>query len=221
MKEIDFIPEWYKTGQKRMVSYQRQYALLGCLFAVLLIWSFAAGGLLSHARGQINERRQVLEMAEPLTEEYEKTRGRIAVLEEKAEILERISPRTDIPQILAELSYLVGDRIVLSNLKMQNEPLISEAGSSRADAVRVVRTGKSDNGPLPQANTITRVALTGIAAEASDVAELISKLEESPYFFRVMPGYSRNNKVRQWAVTEFEIGCCVANYVENGEGERQ
>jgi hypothetical protein len=63
------------------------------------------------------------------------------------------------------------------------------------------------------------VVISGIAAEASDVARLISELEESPYFCRIVPGYSRNKKVGQFMASEFEIGCYVANFVARGEDQ--
>jgi hypothetical protein len=37
MKEIDFLPEWYKNGRRRRMRYRTQYAVLGCIFVVMHI----------------------------------------------------------------------------------------------------------------------------------------------------------------------------------------
>ena len=65
-----------------------------------------------------------------------------------------------------------------------------------------------------------KVVFRGIAAQAGDVAGLICKLEDSPYFFHVIPSFSRNRQLGAkgsdsaggYQVSEFEIGCYLANY---------
>ena len=221
MKEIDFIPQWYKAGQKRILSYHRQYALVTVLFVVLLVWSFVAGGLISRARAQVDSREQVLEMGEPLEAEYDEVRQRISLFETKAELLSRVSPKANISEIIAELSYVMSDRIVLSKLHVEHESLDLSSGSGRKAVVRLLSSRNQGASSLPAANTVMHVVMTGIAAEASDVARLISKLEESPYFCRIVPGYSKNKKVGGFMASEFEIRCYVANYIQQGEDSVQ
>jgi hypothetical protein len=36
MKEIDFLPEWYRDGKRRESHYRTQYLAIGCLFAVMV-----------------------------------------------------------------------------------------------------------------------------------------------------------------------------------------
>jgi hypothetical protein len=61
--------------------------------------------------------------------------------------------------------------------------------------------------------------MTGYAVDAKQVAELISSLEQSTYFFRVIPTYSKNQKVEGRDVTEFEIRCVLADFeMANGKG---
>jgi hypothetical protein len=85
------------------------------------------------------------------------------------------------------------------------------------------------------------VVIAGVAADTRDVADLISKLEESPYFFQVVPSFSKSTKLevkgrpstsaatdavrratetrsevsdagKSLQATEFEINCYLANY---------
>nr|MBC8379068.1 hypothetical protein [Planctomycetota bacterium] len=50
MKEIDFIPEWYKASQNRMKRYHRQYILLASLLTIMMAWSFIIGGYIEKVR---------------------------------------------------------------------------------------------------------------------------------------------------------------------------
>jgi hypothetical protein len=65
-----------------------------------------------------------------------------------------------------------------------------------------------------------KVVLSGVAADASEVAELICRLEESRYFRQVYPSFSRGVKMKTSSnvageslqMTKFEISCHLANY---------
>ena len=53
MKEIDFIPQWYKDRQKQQVSYHTQYVVIIAVFAALVLWSFGTCISVSKAKAQI------------------------------------------------------------------------------------------------------------------------------------------------------------------------
>lgn len=69
-----------------------------------------------------------------------------------------------------------------------------------------------------------KVVINGVAEDASNVAQLICDLENSPYFCLIYPSFSRNAEVKttsssdgkQLQVTEFEVSCYIANYREEG-----
>lgn len=65
---------------------------------------------------------------------------------------------------------------------------------------------------LPGADLRYRFKLAGIAADAADVATLISALETSSYFCQILPGFSKTIQVKDYPVTEFEVSCYLANY---------
>lgn len=221
MKEIDFIPEWYKTGQRKKISYYRQYALVTFLFVGLSAWSFIAGAITSRAEARVSAQSERLETAKPLTEHYASIKQEIEELRDRTRILERIRPKAEISSIIAELSHLVDEGIVLSSLSISNNQPGPDSVISRPEAVTVFPNTAQTKDVLPSPNTITSITINGIAAQASDVATLISRLEQSQYFCRIMPGYSRNKKVGKILATEFEIKCTVANFVETEQGQQK
>jgi len=212
MKEIDFIPEWYRTGRRRRVSYHRQYTMISCLFIALVAWSYSAGGFLTAAKGSVEGTRSLLEASEPFAREYAALKEEIRVLEETAQVLERIRVRTPLDAILAELSYLISERVILSRLEIVSEPLRQETGKGR-EAVVLAKRPEGDDAVLPAADTHTKLIMVGIAADAGDAAALIAALEQSNFFSRIIPGYSRSKDVRGHRATEFQITAHVADYV--------
>lgn len=221
MKEIDFIPEWYKSGQKRMNSYHRQYALVTCLFIAMLAWSYASKKIVSRASAEIDSNQKQLDNSKPLEQQYNELKDEIAGLEKKAFILERVRSKVDISAVIAELSHIIEDRIVLGKLSFTSVASGTDSTNVSKSIIRFSARAGSSQSVLPEADSVVKVVVSGVAAQASDVAKLISSLEESPYFCRVLPGYSRNLKVRQRMATEFEIGCYIANYISDDERKSQ
>jgi hypothetical protein len=79
-----------------------------------------------------------------------------------------------------------------------------------------------------------KVVITGMAVDAGCVADLICRLEDSPYFCLVYPSFSKSGQVsghkdkpaigkggkqpmENYQVSEFEINCYLANYRQLGD----
>lgn len=224
MKDIDFLPEWYKSGKRRRLSYRTQYVALAGIFVVMIVWNFAAGYSLSSATAQLHDdvlRRAEVEAA---SREFSRVQTSIIQLREQAESIGQIDSRIDVAAILGELSFLIGDNIVISKLAFSPEKF-EDHSTQKSDAGAAVRAAADKNAAragLHLGDVRFRVLLTGVAAQGGDVAELICRLEDSPYFCRVIPSFSRNRKINytdgprnaELQVSEFEITCYVANYKE-------
>lgn len=215
MKDIDFIPEWYKANQNRKKRYHRQYALLISLLAVMMAWSFVIGQYVEQVRSEVEGIGSVFEKGQEKINQGMLLESDIALLQHQAGILDAVTPRTKVSAIIAELSWQVRDTIVLSKLSLTKEPVQLDQEKS-SPSTGVVQIGSSSRGKTPNAElmapTRTRIVLTGYATQGADAAILISRLEESAYFDHVSPIYTKAVKVKDCDVTEFEICCYVADY---------
>ena len=216
MKEIDFIPQWYKAGRERKQRYIRQYALMAALFTLMLGWGFVVNGHISHVSAEVQEIQTAFEKGRIRSEQAAGLQVRIAEMKEKATLLDKIESRTKMTAILGELSYLIGENVILSNLSLQNE-LIRDPGkkntSASAAVVQVGGSQKDDQDDVvPVSPSHCKVVLTGIAARPADAALLIARLEETEYFDGVFLVYSKPEKIKDKDVTKFEIRCFVADY---------
>jgi len=216
MKEIDLLPEWYKSGRRRQISYRSQYLALGCIFVAMMVWNFTTAGAISKASARGRQHIERKSESESASQEFARLKNEVAVLQQKADVLEKVDSRIDIADVLAELSFLVGEKIVLSRAEIVAEMIKSEKHEAR-NVVRGAGYGTQDAGLLGDVRF--KVVIGGVAAEASEVAQLVCRLEESPYFCLVYPSFSRNrqiktglSKLQMSSVSEFEISCYLANY---------
>ncbi len=240
MKEIDFLPEWYKSGRRRQVSYRTQYIALGGVFMVMVVWNFITTHSISKARAQYAQMSTRQAEAEGLSAKFAELKSELRGLIKKTESIEEIDSKIDVASVLAELSFLIDERIVLNKVVFDAEKIEdkqrAEPSPPAGTVVRAVRTELSEKRKLPLGDVRFRVVIDGVAADASGVASLICKLEDSPYFCQVVPSFSRTAEINVTSnpshrsrtkkvnsgreaggkiqVSEFEIGCYLANYLE-------
>lgn len=216
MKEIDFIPEWYKASRKRKQRYIRQYTLIGTMFAVMMLWSFVVGGQIQSAGAQVQEIETAMQNRTQWIEEAAVLEQEIRSMQSKSKLLEAISPRTPLSAVVGELSYLVPKDIILSKISMVNELIQKEEKTDTVNSRAIVKVGGStDETSKPSFAghpSRMKILISGIAAKPSDAAGMISHFENSDYFDEVVLMFSRPKRIREQNVTEFEIRCYVADY---------
>ncbi len=223
MKEIDFLPEWYKSGRQRQIGYRAQVIGMGGVLLIMIVWNFVTTNSISKARAEIQRRRVVQAEAEAVSMEFERLKSEVAGLKKKVKFMEEMDSKIDVASVLAEMSYLIDDNIVISKVEFDAEKFAD--GKRRKNsgptntAARAVGRDVAAKGESSFDDVRFRVVINGVATKAGDIAELICKLEESPYFCQVYPSFSRNRKMtvgtgKNFQVSEFEISCYLANYRE-------
>jgi hypothetical protein len=165
-----------------------------------------------------------------IAREFAEIRNEMELLQKKAKTIEEIDSKIDIANVLAEISFLVDKKTVLSKVEFVAERFgdKQEEKPNNRSAVR----GVSDNEPPLLGDVRFKVLISGVAPDASGVAALICKLEDSPYFYQVTPLFTRNREMktaakageRTFQMSEFEISCNLANYRQGeyfAEGARK
>jgi len=195
MKEIDFLPEWYKSGRRRQVSYRAQYIAIGGVFVVMVVWSFIATHSISKAEAQYAKMSTNQTQAEKVSAKLADLENEMSLSRKNAESVKEIDSRIDVAGVLAELSFLIDEKIVLRKAEYIAEKFLGkdDVKSSSAAVVRAVRANLSNKNKLPLGNVRFKVVIAGVAVDASDVATLMCKLEDSPYFCQVVLAFSRGD----------------------------
>ena len=242
MKEIDFLPEWYKSGRRRQISYRTQYIALAGVFAVMLLWNFTSLNSVSKATAELAQMTSIQSKSQNTSKEFLEVKNMMAELREKAHVIEEIDSKIDVASVLAEMSFLIDEKIVLSKVEFNSEKFLEnrQGQSSGVSVVRVAKVAGSQQQEMPLGGVRFKVVIYGMAADASDVAALVCKLEDSPYFCQVYFLFSRNitinaiegqmdSKIQKtlipdviktegdltsnnYQVSEFKISFYIANY---------
>ncbi|UCG46868.1 MAG: hypothetical protein JSU94_15380 [Phycisphaerales bacterium] len=238
MKEIDFLPEWYKSGQRREINYRTLCVAFGGVFIVMMVWNFIAARSISRTEAALAEMAEMRAEAERVSKESSDLEGEIAGLRKKLASIEKIDSRIDVAGVLAELSFLIDEKIVVRSVGFAAEKFPAKkqkAPGSAGNLVKVARGPAPKSASLPLGDVRFKVTLNGLAADGGEVAALICKLEESPYFWQVVLSFCHNKNISAASVSrpnkpgnargaggvepdikasEFEINCYLANYRE-------
>ena len=214
MREIDFIPEWYKADQVRKRRYARQYTIIAVVFAIMMVWSFVVGGYVKSVNAEVQDIRTAFDKGSDKVQQTQQLQGEIAAMKQKTTILDKITSRTPITAVLGELSYWVQENIILNKLSLTYEPIgeLKKEPSVSAAVVQFKDAKRQQDNVIPEIPSRLKVTLGGIAARPADAAALIACLEEADYFQEVALVFSRPKRVMDKDVTEFEIRCYVADY---------
>jgi hypothetical protein len=196
MKEIDFLPEWYKGGRRRQLSYRTQYIALGGIFVVMIVWNLLAAHSISKAKAMSIKMLVGQANAEQMSVQLNDFKNYLREFQIKAESIDRIDSKIDVASVLAEISFLVNEKIVLSEVEFTAEKFVdrpeSKTSSNTAAVVRAIPAKFNQDKELPLGDVKFKVVIGGVAADASDIGALICRLEDSPYFCQVVPSFSRN-----------------------------
>jgi hypothetical protein len=211
MNEIDFLPEWYKAGEKRRVNYRRQCLVIGGLFVTMMAWGFAASYSISVVEARVDVMQISLNSHTSIGEKYKHYERVLALLNERHDRLEKLGAGMSFSGIFGELSFLATDKIMLTELEIKSEVLQDDSDARKAGLIQLGKKKDKRQSAMPDPNTRYKVMLTGIASGAADVTDYIAQLERSPYFCLVIPGLLQHMK--ESTSTRFKISCYVANYI--------
>jgi hypothetical protein len=196
------------------MRYQVQYAIVACIFAAMVAWSFFTARCVSTAQALMDQ-QQLLPAQKEAMDECAQIQTKLSELSKQADMLTKLDSRLVVADVLAELSFLVDSRILMTEIDMQAEGF-DETGTASGAGAGLVKPARNVSGSQQSlaGDVRYKVVLRGMACDAGDTARLICKLEESPYFCEVIPGFSKTTKIKDLQVSEFEIGCYIANYKE-------
>ena len=233
MKEIDFLPKWYKSGRKQELGYRTQYVALGGLFVIMVVWSFISAHTVSKIEAETAYLATNQATSDNVLQEFASIKNELTQLQKKVTLINKVDSKINVADVLAELSFLISEKIVISKVEFTAEQIKSEKDQKS----RGIRNAKKGVKLVQLLGDVRfKIMISGVAPDAGEVAKLICKLEDSPYFSLVYPSFSRNAPLKNGTkitkalaaknksgsaageispVSEFEIVCYLANYKQD------
>jgi hypothetical protein len=239
VNNIDFLPEWCKESSRQRLHVRRQYIALVAVFLAMITYNLVAAQKIARTAAAVARFEGSRLEAEEISHQFNTVTTTLNKVRAKADLIERIDSKINVAAVLAEMSHILGETIVLNQLEFVAEPFTNDDKGQRA-AGAGVRIAGSASDASPEAvlgNVRFRILLTGVAANPADVAALICRLDGSAYFRQVSASFWRSGKIQRSVrtpqstgrpaagagsgsqgetleVTEFGITCYLANYQE-------
>ncbi|MGA2915083.1 MAG: PilN domain-containing protein [Sedimentisphaerales bacterium] len=209
MKEIDFLPEWYKQGRVQQEKHREFYVAIGLIVFIMAAWGIFANGRVAAAKAK-NVSLQNTRLTRTASEaEYNKVESEYEQLKAKYQMTDSIKSHIVVSNVIAELTHLLDSGVILKKLNIKAEPFPEQ---NKKTGITTAGTTSADEALQFAKKVKFKITLTGLAADSTQVAEIINKLEQSKYFFQIVPSFSRNTTIGQYQASEFEIVCYLANY---------
>lgn len=236
MKDLDFLPEWYKDRKRRHSLVRKQYIGLAAVFLMMMTFNLIAMHRAGRVAASVARQEDQRVRAEAVVHEFNLVTRELNGMKAKADLVRRIDTGIDIAAILAEISHIVDESVVFSKIELSAEPFSQPDAKGRAKSPIVQVAGRVPSGQqtAPLEKSKLKVTLAGVAAQPADVADLVCELDESSYFQQVRPSFYSKTTVRadspggaphqtdaadtgaagMLTVTAFEITCYLANFKE-------
>ena len=238
MKEIDFLPEWYKEGKRRRVHMRRQFAALTIIFVAMMTYNLTSAHKISRANAEFAQLEDQRVQAENVMHRFDMVSKALGEHRVDVDALRRMDSRIDLAAVLAEVSHIIGRHVVLSRIEFLSEPIAQPDDKTPASAGSAVRVATRKSKALPLGDVKFRILLAGVAANPADVGELVCQLDLSSYFREAHFSFARPSTIQiptggplesageqptgsneTVQVTEFEITCYLANFEETAADE--
>ena len=239
MREIDFLPEWYKEGKRHQIHMRRQYVALAVIFISMVGYNLISTHKIARAAAELTRFEEDRGKAESAFHQFNMVTKELNETRVKADLIGRIDSKIDLGAVLAEMSHIIGETIVLKQVEFAAE-LLATPDSTLPPSGTFVRVADpaAASKKMMLGDVCFRILLSGLAVSPADVAALVCRLDDSSYFDRVHASYWRSATIRVSPkappdglgsqtetpptpqpqtinVTEFEVICYLANYRES------
>ena len=174
MKELDFLPEWYRHKSRQKTHYREQYTAIISLVVIMLTWSFFSFSNVMRVEAQCEALENAQIAQAESSEEFDSIEKELGKLRGKSEILKSVDSKISVSNVFAEMSFLLDGPVVLDKIEIKKEKCVVDPGDTKRGAtVRVAVGGSSNKSNLTKEEVYRfRLTITGVAADAAEAIKL-------------------------------------------------
>lgn len=178
MKEIDFVPQWYRSSQRRRNDLAVRVACLCMLVAAMVAWSIRNLAVVQMAEADTAALQESYRSQRALLDQHAALQHRLQQLEERRALLQALRGGVRVEQVLAELSHLMPEAMALTNVTLRQHDRL-EFKHSQGSA------------PGDRGSSQGLMEVDGLAASHLHVGSFLAALEQSPCFRELEMKYSK------------------------------
>lgn len=222
MRDIDFLPEWYRQNRQRRDSRLTRTWLGMIGLGALFVW-FAVGRIsLNQAQGRLAHLESQNQMVQAGLGMIDQLAQKEAVLLKKYELAEQLTPTTSCVRVLSKLAKLIPPQVAVKRLELVNKPSQSEGTDRLATLAAKLSGPKSAGASQEQFQKYElHVSLQGLAPSEMDVAVLVGQLSGSQDFSSVALEYCNAASLKAYQGCTFKVNFVIKDEVAPTPSERE
>ena len=178
MREIDFVPQWYRASQRRRRDLTVRVSCLCVLTAAMVAWSVRNLAVVRAAEADLAALQECCRSQGMSLDQHAALKRRLGELNERRALLRTLRGGVRVEQVFAELSHLMPEAMALT-----------AAVLNQHDRVELIdRDGRWQR---DRETTPGLMEINGLAASHVQVGSLLAALDRSSCFRKVEMKYSK------------------------------
>lgn len=222
MTDINFLPDEYLKAKTR----RRINAI--CLALLILVGAGVAGAFLvtEQRRHALNQRaariEQEIDEARKSLQQLEQTQSRRKQISAKAQAAATLIETLPQSLVVALATNNLPEEMMITGYQMKtttNKTSSDVKKSSKKRKSKKKKKQSSDQASAPLPQSTTKIAVTGLARDDSQVAEYVAKLNESRLLKRVDLRFCKEYDLDGVTMREFQVTGTLRKHTQIGDAD--
>lgn len=197
MREIEFLPDWYRQVRRRRMWLVVQWWSTFGLLIVLLVWTGVAHFRVITARRDHRALQQASDRAEVDLKRLDELNLLKRRWDEQGEVLSKLGVSIESTRLIGTVAQATPESVALVGMHLQIDEKIEVPRSAAA--------ARASKDAPPTIDRKLLIRLQGIAPSDAEVADLMAKLATITFFNDVSMSYSKDADRAGRLVREFEV----------------
>ena len=198
MREIDFVPTWYRVSQRHRRDLAMRISCLCVLAGALVAWSARNLAVARGAETDLAAVRQSYELQGDALRQIAALESRLDELKERQTLWYTVRGGARADQFLAELSRLMPEAMMLTRVSLKLDERLPPTATV--------------GGAAPAADLMGLLEIDGMAAGNAEVGSFHTALVRSPCFQDVQMMYAKPVVRAGRQAREFRLACRLPRF---------
>ncbi len=214
MRNIDFMPEWYRADRRRRNSHLTRMWLGIIGLAALFLWFTVGRSRVNEAEGHLAHLRSQNRTVQAGLGIIDQLRDEQALLLEKYKLAVQLTPRISCVETLVGLAELIPPQVAVQHLELRSSQEQPRKAKSLASVVAKLSDSKADSGNEEHSkNQELQIGLVGLAPSEMDVAVLVGQLSGRQDFHGVNLEYCNATTIEDREGCTFKLKFVVRDRI--------
>ena len=195
MRELEFLPDWYKVVRRRRLAVIVQVWATVALLLVLLVWTGICRFRVLTSRNELGQLKKQMAATQLDLDHLDQLNQMKRRWTEQGEVLAKLGVSVDSTRLISLLAENTPESVSLTNLNFSTEEKLAQPTS--------VAAAKAMKGPNIDRRLLVRVQ--GVSPTGAEVVDLIGKLSSVEFLQDVAMTYTRPSEQGGRVAQEFEV----------------